>query len=140
MALQPRVLIVEDHPDMADLYHLKLQLESYRVAVASNGVLGLELARDLKPDVIPLDMHVPMLDGLQVLTALREDEATRDQLVVVVSEDDDPQLIHEAERLGAAAYLVKAHLLPSLLSQTIGEALRNRDRVLVDAGTARQAS
>jgi len=134
MAPQPRVLMVEDHPDLAELYQFKLQLEGYRVAVASNGVAGLELARALKPDVVLLDIHVPQLDGLQLLAALREDEATRDQLVVVFTEDDNPQLIQEAERLQAAAYLLKAHLLPRLLSETIGEVLRsNRSEFLVEA-------
>ena len=50
MALQPRILMVEDHPDVADLYQLKLQLEGYRVAVAADGASGLELASSLRPD------------------------------------------------------------------------------------------
>ena len=143
MPPQPRVLMVEDHPDIADLYQLKLQLEGYRVAVASDGAAGLKLARSLKPDLVLLDIHVPQLDGLQVLAALREDDATRDQLVVVFSEDDNPQLIKEAQRLSAAAYLIKAHLLPSRLSRTVAEVLRNRgaDTIFEADGTvARQAS
>jgi CheY-like chemotaxis protein len=143
MPPQSRVLMVEDHPDIADLYQLKLQLEGYRVAVASDGVAGLKLARSLKPDLILLDIHVPQLDGLQMLAALREDEATRDQLVVIWSEDDNPQLIKEAQRLSAAAYLIKANLLPSRLSRTVDEVLRNRSGAIVaEAGgaAARQAS
>src|SRR2546428_12138937 len=138
---QPRVLMVEDHPDIADLYQLKLQLEGYRVAVPSNGMAGLRLARDLKPDFILLDVHVPMLDGLQLLAALRADEETRDILVVICSEDDNPQLIREAERLQAAAYLIKGRLLPSGLSQKIGEVLRHLEAFLADARlSALQAS
>jgi len=133
MSPQPRVLMVEDHPDIADLYELKLQLEGYRVAVAADGVSGLQMARTLKPDVTLLDVHLPYLDGLQVLATLREDEATRDLLVVMFSEDDSPKLIEEAKRLSAAAYLVKAHLLPSRLSDTVGDVLRNRRRVAVSA-------
>ena len=142
MPPQPRVLMVEDHPDIADLYQLKLQLEGYRVAVAPDGDTGLKLARSLKPDLILLDVHVPQLDGLQVLAALREDETTRDLLVVMCSEDDDPQLIREAQRLNAAAYLVKAHLLPSRLSRTVAEVLRNRSGFIFEADRAgaRQAS
>jgi two-component system, OmpR family, alkaline phosphatase synthesis response regulator PhoP len=137
---QPHVLMVEDHPDIAELYQLKLQLEGYRVAVASNGRAGLELARTLRPDVLLLDIHVPQLDGLELLAALRQDEATRDQLVVVFTEDDNPQLIQEAERLHVAAYLLKARLLPRLLSQTIGELLRNRGgRLVAEHQTAMQA-
>jgi CheY-like chemotaxis protein len=142
MPPQPRVLMVEDHPDIAELYQLKLQLEGYRVAVASNGRAGLELARTLKPDVLLLDIHVPQLDGLEVLAALRDDETTREQLVVVFTEDDNPALIQEAERLQAAAYLLKARLLPRSLSQTIDELLRNRRGSLSGANqpVAEQAS
>jgi CheY-like chemotaxis protein len=146
MAAQPRVLMVEDHPDIADLYQLKLQLEGYRVAVAADGVSGLQMARSLKPDVTLLDVHLPYLGGLQLLATLREDEATRDLLVVVFSEDDSPTLIEEAKRLSAAAYLVKAHLLPSRLSDAVGDLLRNRGHVVVNGNgngnghTAQQAS
>ena len=142
MPPQPRVLMVEDHPDIADLYQLKLQLEGYRVAVASDGVAGLSMARSLMPDLILLDIHMPQLDGLQVLAALREDTATDEVPVVVCSEDDSPQLIKEAQRLGAVAYLVKANLLPSRLSKTVGEVLGQRGEFTVQASRpgARQAS
>ena len=132
MATQPRVLMVEDHPDIADLYELKLQLEGYRVAVAADGVSGLALARTLKPDVTLLDVHLPYLGGLQLLAALRDDEATRDLLVVVFSEDDSPKLIEEAKRLSAAAYLIKAHLLPSQLSDAVGDVLRSRGHLIMN--------
>ena len=133
MPPQPRVLMVEDHPDIADLYQLKLQLDGYRVAVASDGAAGLRLARSLTPALILLDIHVPQLDGLQVLAALREDEATDEVPVVICSEDDNPQLIKEAQRLGAAAYLVKAHLLPSHLSQAVSDVLGQRNGFASDA-------
>ena len=132
MAPQPRVLMVEDHPDIADLYQLKLQLEGYSVAVATDGLSGLQMARSMLPDVTLLDIHVPQLDGLQVLAALREDSATQDLPVIVCSEDDNPQLIKEAQRLGAAAYLVKANLLPAHLSQTVADVLRERTEFSVD--------
>jgi CheY-like chemotaxis protein len=142
MPPQPRVLMVEDHPDIADLYQLKLQLEGYRVAIASDGVAGLSMARSLIPDLILLDIHMPQLDGLQVLAALREDKATDELPVIVCSEDDDPLLIKEANRLGAVAYLVKANLLPSRLSKTVGDVLGQRGEFTVpaDGRGARQAS
>lgn len=126
MAVQPRILMIEDHAEIAELFQLKLQLDGYRVAVADNGLSGLEMARTLMPDMVLLDVHLPRLDGLQLLSALREDARTRELLVVVFSDDDDPALIREAERLNAASYLVKAHLLPSGLSRTVSEALRDR--------------
>lgn len=118
--------MVEDHDEVAELFQLKLQLDGYRVAVADNGLRGLEMARSLLPDIVLLDVHLPRLDGLQVLSALREDPTTRDLLVVVFSDDDDPAVMREAERLNAASYLVKVQLLPSRLSRTITDLLSNR--------------
>lgn len=140
MATQPRILMVEDHPDIADLYQLKLQLEGYRVAVAHDGRAGLDLARSLKPDLMLLDIHLPRLDGLQVLALLRDDEATRDLLVVVFTEDDSQQLMQEALRLSAAAFLVKAHSLPSTLSQTVSQVLRHRGVRTETEASAERAS
>jgi len=116
MAAQPRVLMVEDHPEIAELYQLKLQLDGYRVAVASNGVAGLEMAKTLLPDLILLDVHLPKLDGLQLLSALREDDATRELLVVIFSDDDSPSLIREAERLNVEVNAVSADKLDALLA------------------------
>lgn len=142
MAPQPRVLMIEDHPEIAELYQLKLQLDGYRVAVASNGITGLEMARGLLPDLILLDIHLPQLDGLQLLTKLREDDETRELAVVCFSEDDSPELMHQAERLNAAAYLLKSHLLPSRLSQTVAEVLRQHGPLLaeLEPDTAARAS
>jgi CheY-like chemotaxis protein len=128
--------MIEDHPDIAELYQLKLQLDGYRVAVASNGISGLEMARSLMPDVVLLDLHLPQKDGLELLTELRQEEATRDLVVVVFSEDDDPKIIRAAEQLSIEAYLLKAQLLPSRLSRTIAEVLRNRSGLAVADGDA----
>jgi CheY-like chemotaxis protein len=100
------------------------------------------MARSLIPDLILLDIHMPQLDGLKMLAALREDEATDGVPVLVCSEDDSPQLIREAKRLGAVAYLVKANLLPSRLSQTVADVLGQRGEftILADRPGSRQAS
>ncbi len=139
MAVQPRVLIVEDNSEIAELYQLKLQLDGYRVAVAGTGLKGLQLARSLMPEVILLDIHLPQMDGLQLLTALRDDAATRELPVVVFSDDDSPAVIREAESLQVAAYLLKAQLLPSRLSRTIAEVLQGNIR-RSDQGAAKRAS
>ena len=117
----PRVLMLEDHRDVAELYQLKLQLEGYRVAVAADGPSGLDLARRLRPDVILLDVHLPILDGLQVLATLRESEDMRQVPVVVFSDDDSYETMQRAGHLNVAA-----NLLPSTLASVVGDALRDR--------------
>jgi DNA-binding NarL/FixJ family response regulator len=119
---------------------LKLQLDGYRVAVAADGVLGLKMARSLMPDMILLDVHLPHLDGLQMLSALREDGATSHLPVVVFSDDDSPSVVREAQRLNAAGYLVKAQLLPSRLSRTISELLQQHSEGAPARSEVQQAS
>jgi two-component system response regulator AdeR len=126
--------MVEDHADIADLYQLKLQLSGYRAALATDGSTGLEMARSLRPDLVLLDIHLPGEDGLQLLAALRAEEATRDIPVIVFSDDDSSELIEEAERLGAAAYLVKARVLPSRLEQVIQSVLSSSPKQGTETG------
>ena len=129
MPASGHVLLIEDHPDVADLYELKLRLEGYRVAVARDGLAGLELASSLRPDLILLDVHLPKLHGLEMLASLREQESTKDIPVVIFSEDDSPRLMEEAARLNVSAYLLKARVLPSRLAQVVGNVLKERKTV-----------
>ncbi len=121
-----RVLLIEDHPDVADLFELKLRLEGYRVAVARDGISGLELAGSLQPDVVLLDLHLPGMNGLQMLARLRDEESTKNIPVVIFTEDDSPDLRAKATRLNISAYLLKAHVLPSRLAEVVSQVVRER--------------
>jgi DNA-binding response OmpR family regulator len=123
MTIAARVLLIEDHPDIADLYQLKLQLEGYRVAIARTGDEGLSLATSLLPDVILLDLNLPGLEGLELLAHLRAKDATNAIPVVVITEDDSPEHVAAAQRLGASAYMIKARMLPKRLAEVVAAAL-----------------
>jgi CheY-like chemotaxis protein len=75
-----------------------------RIALARDGIEGLELIRSLSPAAVVLDIRLPGLDGWEVLTRVRADEATRSIPVVVVSILDEK---HRGMALGAADYLTK---------------------------------
>ncbi len=128
MPIQAGVLLIEDHADVADLYQLKLQLEGYRVAVARTGAAGLALANSLRPDLVLLDLHLPGMDGLDLLARLRAQDETRGTPVVVITEDDNPELMSAAEELGTSGYIIKALTLPKRLAEVVSTALTQRDR------------
>ncbi|HLB75661.1 MAG TPA: response regulator [Candidatus Dormibacteraeota bacterium] len=139
MILAARVLLIEDHPDIADLYQLKLQLEGYRVAVARTGDVGLALANSLLPDLILLDLHLPGMDGLDLLARLRAQDDTRGTPVVVITEDENPDLMTAAEELGTSGYMIKARTLPKRLAEVVSAALTQRPRRATPSAN-RQAS
>jgi len=74
---------------------------------AMSGSLGLELARDHRPDLILLDLHLPDIPGAEILDRLQGDPATASIPVVVVSADATPMQIQRVRASGVAAYLTK---------------------------------
>lgn len=82
---QPLVLVVEDDPQTSELISLWLKDASYRVACAYDGEQALQLAKELKPYVITLDILLPKIDGWQVLQELKADPETRNIPVIVIS-------------------------------------------------------
>ena len=111
-----RVLLIEDDPQTAEMYGLKLELDGYTVIRAVDGEEGLELARATIPDIIFLDIRLPKMDGFAVLEALRADETLRHVPVIILSNYGEAEMIERGKTLGALDYLVKAETPPASLS------------------------
>jgi PAS domain S-box-containing protein len=99
----PWILVVDDDLDVANLFKLQLEKEGYRVAVVNHGSRVVEVARQLQPELVTLDLLMDV-DGLGVLKALKTEPATADIPVIVVSVVPEPR---DGLILGAADYLVK---------------------------------
>jgi two-component system, response regulator len=112
-----KVLLVEDDPSVAQMYKLKLELDGYRVDVASDGVMALEMAHSIVPDIIFLDIRLPRLDGIAVLEALRSDPETEPLPVVILSNFSEKELVERGARLGALDHLIKSQTTPAKLVQ-----------------------
>ena len=102
-----RVLVVDDHDSLRDLFALCLSFEEdlELVGTAEDGLAGIEQAVALQPDVIVLDDHLPLLDGVDVLPALLR--AVPDATVIMYSAWSDVGLMALARARGAGSYLVK---------------------------------
>ncbi len=82
---QRTILLIEDNEQNRYLATFLLEQHGYRVVSASNGQLGIQTAQTLKPDLILLDIQLPILDGYAVARALRESPASRDIPIVAVT-------------------------------------------------------
>ncbi len=98
------VLVVDDEPTVRELITRSLVKEGFRVETATNGEEGLEMARQLKPDVITLDVMMHGMDGWTMLSLLKEDMDLADIPVVIITLVDDKQ---QGFALGASGYLNK---------------------------------
>ncbi len=105
------VLVIDDDPAVHDLMRRSLEKDGFRVETAGDGKRGLELARQLKPAVITLDVMMPSMDGWSVLSALKADPALADIPVIMLTIVDDKQM---GFALGAADYFTKPIDFPRL--------------------------
>src|SRR4051812_34544881 len=76
---------IEDEPDIAGSLEARLQLEGYRVVLAKDGQDGVQQARSGKPDLILLDIMMPLLNGYDVLNLLKTDPSTKKIPVIVLT-------------------------------------------------------
>jgi DNA-binding response OmpR family regulator len=102
-------LIVEDHPEQADLVARILRMRDYLPILAEDGESGLRLARERHPDVMLLDLMLPDINGFDVCRRLRTDPATRLIPVVMLTALNDVQHRVHGFRVGANAYVTKPY-------------------------------
>ena len=116
-----RVLIVEDNHSLAFGLRNNLEIEGYDVAVADDGPSGLAAARQIRPDLIVLDLMIPGMDGYRVLRQIREDGMTMPVLILTAKGEEADKVL--GFRLGADDYVTKPFGVLELLAR-VGALLR----------------
>lgn len=117
-----KVLIVEDHPTMRDAMRLVLEEDGHQVEEAVDGENGIAMARQHPPDLMLLDLNIPVVSGSDVLEALKADPATTGVLVVIVTATGEEGR-KRAIALGADDYITKP-FSPLALLRTVERVLR----------------
>jgi len=113
-----RVLYIEDNVSNVKLMEqLFADRADHELLVAMHGQLGLDLARQHRPDAILLDLHLPDMDGAEVLARLRRDPATREIPVMILSADAGAGRVSRLLEAGASAYLTKPLDLKRLIQE-----------------------
>lgn len=102
-----RVLIVEDDPALIELLRLLLERMGLQVEIARDGLEALDHLNASKPDLVLLDVHLPKLEGLDVLWEMRNDPRFHSIPVIVVSVDDSPHTMLQGWQLGVDSYFLK---------------------------------
>ncbi|QEG42615.1 ATP-binding response regulator [Roseimaritima ulvae] len=120
MTTLTRVLVAEDSPTQAFQIRAQLEEEGYEVHVAQNGQIALQLLDGFQPHLILTDMEMPVLNGLELVTASRAEHPAI-PIILITAQGNDESAIEALQR-GAAAYLPKSQLADRLLA-TIDQVL-----------------
>lgn len=118
------ICIIDDDPDILTMYRLRFEQDGYLVSVAVNGETGLTLVRSAHPDVIILDIHMPQMDGISVLSELNRDPELAKIPVIILSNNNSDQMFQKISDLGTARYyIVKTLTTPQKVVDIVTEVL-----------------
>lgn len=111
-----KVLVVDDIP--VNIILLKTMLARLNVIVlsAKNGQEALDIINEHKPDLVLLDIQMPVIDGLEVLKTVKSNPDTRDICIIMVSAFTSPEDINKAMNLGASSFITKPIILDEFLA------------------------
>lgn len=112
-----KILVVDDETNITQVLKDRLEMNGYTVFTAANGREGLDTALNVQPEIILLDIMMPIMDGLEMLEALRQRPEGKDISVIMVSAKDGMQDIARAEACGVEDYIVKPFELAALLGK-----------------------
>ena len=121
----PKILIVDDEPFNVDYLEQELEDADYTTIAAVNGQEALNLVQSEAPDLVLLDIMMPIMDGFEVLSRLKADPLTRDIPVIVISASNSLQSVVKGIQLGAEDYLPKP-FEPTLLHARIASCLEKK--------------
>jgi CheY-like chemotaxis protein len=126
MDKRPKVLLVEDSKIVQQLYKNALTLEQFEVRTVDNGMEAIKALSGEKPDIILLDLMMPVMDGYKVLQVVKTDPKLSMIPVLVFSSKGQPEEVEKSLALGATGYIVKATTKPKEVIEKIKTILNQR--------------
>ncbi len=114
-----KVLIVEDDEVVANIYRNKFSVEGYRVAVAPDGLAGLELLHTFRPDAVLLDLMLPKMTGVDLMKKIRSEPGLQQLPVIVFSNTYLTNLVEAAWKAGATKCVSKANCTPKQVVEIV---------------------
>lgn len=114
-----KILVVEDDKFLREMIVRKLNKENYEVSQAIDGKEGLEKIKEIKPDLVLLDLIMPGVGGFKVLEEVQKDDEISDTPIVILSNLGQKSEVERGLELGAKDFLIKAHFTPKEIIKKI---------------------
>lgn len=118
-----KVAIIEDDQAISQMYRIKFEAEGYEVETAENGVLGLKLCEEMRPDVVLLDLMMPEMTGDVMLAKLRATDWGKNTNVVILTNMGEQEIPPQVKELGVSAVILKADMTPRQVAELVKKQL-----------------
>jgi len=124
--MRNKILLIEDSRVIQQMYRSKLTIEQFAVITADNGMEAIKILSQEIPDLILLDLMMPVMDGFKVLQVIKTDPRLSNIPVLVFSARGQPEEVEKAMNLGAAGYIVKATTKPNEVIEQIRKTISQK--------------
>ena len=114
-----KIAIIEDDQAISQMYRIKFEAEGYEVETAEDGKLGFELAEHMKPDIILLDLMMPVMNGDEMLVRLRKTSWGKHIKVIVLTNKGEQEIPPKVRELGVSAIILKADMTPRQVAELV---------------------
>lgn len=114
-----KIAIVEDDQAISQMYRLKFEAEGYSVETADNGKVGLDMIKTFKPDIVLLDLMMPVMTGEQMLTELRGSDWGKNIKVIILTNIGEQEVPDSIRKLGVSDIILKADMTPRQVADTV---------------------
>ncbi len=118
-----KIAIIEDDLAISQMYRIKFEANGYRVETAENGKLGLELIEEMKPDIVLLDLMMPVMDGAEMLEKLRSTSWGKDIKIIVLTNMGEQEIPDKVSQLGVVGVILKADMTPRQVADLVKKQL-----------------
>lgn len=120
-----KIAIIEDDQAISQMYRFKFEAGNYEVETAENGKVGLELVKNMKPDIILLDLMMPEMNGDEMLAKLRATDWGKNIKVVILTNKGEQEIPAEVKNLNVAAVILKADMTPRQVADLVEKQLKS---------------
>lgn len=126
MDSKKKIFIIDDDSFLLDMYALKFNQSNFDVTTALGSEPALvKLREGFTPDVVLLDIVMPVMDGFELIEKIHEENLARGAILIVLSNRGQPSDIARGESLGAAGYIVKASSTPSEVIEKVNSIINS---------------
>lgn len=118
-----KIAIIEDDPVINQMYRMKFEADGFEVYMADDGKRGVEIVKSVQPDIILLDLQMPVMNGVEALTEIRSQDWGKNIPVLILTNLGEEEAPSEIKDLNITSYIVKAALTPKQVVARVKQAL-----------------
>lgn len=114
-----KIAIIEDDQAISQMYRIKFEAEGFVVETAENGKLGLQLIKQMRPDIVLLDLMMPVMSGEEMLARLRQEAWGKNIRVIILTNRGEQEIPPEVKQLNVTATILKADMTPRQVAELV---------------------